>query len=50
MLNEQEIIKRAKFSSGNDTKNGNLNTEKKEGQASSDKDNEKLDKIQSEVS
>ena len=49
VLNEQEIIKRAKFSSGVDAKNGNLNTEKKEVQASSDKDSEKLDKIHSEV-
>ena len=49
VLNEQEIIKRAKFSSGVDAKKDNLNTEKKEFQTSSDKDKEKLDKIQSEV-
>ena len=49
MLNEQEIIKRAKFSSGVDEKNNNLSTEKKEIQTSSDKTKEKLDKIQSEV-
>tara|TARA_Y100000768_G_C23671760_1_gene538062 strand:+ start:68 stop:484 length:417 start_codon:yes stop_codon:yes gene_type:complete len=49
VLNEQEIIKRAKFSSSADTKNSNLNTEKKEVQTSSDKDNEKSDKLQSEV-
>ena len=49
VLNEQEIIKRAKFSSGVDAKNCILNTEKKEVQASSDKDSEKLDKILSEV-
>ncbi len=49
VLNEQEIIKRAKFSSGVDEKNNNLSTEKKEIQTSSDKTKEKLDKIQSEV-
>ena len=49
VLNEQEIIKRAKFSSGIDTKNGNLNTEKKEVQTSSDEDNKKSDKIHPEV-
>ena len=53
VLNEQEIIKRAKFSSGADTKNGNLKTEKKEVQTPSDldkeKDNEKSDKVHSEV-
>ena len=49
VLNEQEIIKRAKFSSGVDAKKDDLNTEKKEFQTSSDKDKEKLDKIQSEV-
>ena len=49
VLNEQEIIKRAKFSSGVDAKKDNLNTEKKEFQTSSDKDKEKSDKIQSEV-
>ena len=49
VLNEQEINKRAKFSSGVDAKNSNMNTEKKETQTSSDKDNEKLDKLQTEV-
>jgi len=49
VLNEQEIIKRAKFSTSADTKNINLNTEKKEAQTSSEKDSEKSEKFQSEV-
>ena len=49
VLNEQAIIKRAKFSSGADVKNSNPNIEKKEVQTSSDKDSEELDKLQSEV-
>jgi len=49
VLNEQETIKKAKFSSGVDSKNGNPNSEKKEVQTVSDKDNEKTDKFQSEV-
>ena len=50
VLNEQETIKKAKFSSGLDGKNGNINIEKKEVQTATDKDNEKSDKPQSEVS
>ena len=50
VLNEQETIKKAKFSSGLDGKNGNKNIEKKEVQTATDKDNEKSDKPQSEVS
>ncbi len=50
VLNEQETIKKAKFSSGVDGKNGNINIEKKEVQTATDKDNEKSDKPQSEVS
>ena len=50
VLNEQETIKKAKFSSGADGKNGNINIEKKEVQTATDKDNEKSDKPQSEVS
>ena len=49
VLNEQEIIRKAKFSSGVDSKIGNLNTEKKEAQTASDKDYEKSDKLQSEA-
>ncbi len=51
VLNEQEIIKRAKFSSGTDVKNNNQNTAKRDDQTSldKDKDKEKLDKLQSEV-
>ena len=50
VLNEQETIKKAKFSSSLDGKNGNMNIEKKEVQTATDKDNEKSDKPQSEVS
>tara|TARA_A100001011_G_scaffold351397_1_gene391465 strand:+ start:1411 stop:1827 length:417 start_codon:yes stop_codon:yes gene_type:complete len=49
VLNEQETIKKAKFSSSVDSKNGNLDNEKKETQTASDKDYEKSDKLQSEV-
>ena len=49
ILNEQEIIKKSKFSSNVDVKNGNLNAEKKEVQTSLEKDNEKSDKFKSEV-
>jgi hypothetical protein len=49
VLNEQETIKKAKYSSNSEIKNNNSDNEKKEAEATTDNDNVKLDKVQSEV-
>jgi hypothetical protein len=49
VLNEQETIKKAKYSSNLESKNNIPDNDKKEVEATTDIDNVKLDKIQSEA-
>jgi hypothetical protein len=49
VLNEQESIKKAKYSSNSESKNNISDNDKKEEEAKTDIDDVKLDKIQSEA-